>query len=185
MSDGAFLPNPIPSEAAIRLPNLTASSLKQVFEALRQGEDVQAHPFLELLWLRQYTAFDITSTGPVPSIILFDALSGVVTMCLEKLRSIYELPSLSVNLTAREAMMDLARVAQTGNRLLMGGSAVFYRYIRYDLDWQMEQISQYLGQSGRTTRRFMNDFWGMLVKILIQLEANALGIVLNFPLHHI
>lgn len=183
MSDGTLLPNPIPSEAAIRLPNLTVSSLKQVFEALRQGEDIQSHPFLDFLWLGQYTALDMASTGPIPSILLFDALSGVVTMCLEKLRRTHELPPLNVNLTAREAMMDLARVAQTDNRFLTGGSAVFYRYIRYDLDWRMEQITQYLGQSRRTNQRSVNDFWGMLVKIIIQLEANALGLVLNFPLH--
>ncbi len=183
MPDGPLPPDPNSTEVAVRLPHITVSSLKQVFEALRQGDDIQNHPFLNLHWFRQYSALDIALHEPITSIMLFDVLSSVVTTSLERLRCTFELPPLNTNLTARQAVIDLASVAQTGNRYLIGGSAVFYRYVRYDLDWRIEQITQYLGQSRRTTQRSMNDFWNMLMNILIRLEANTLGIDLNILLH--
>ncbi len=155
------------------IPQLTVNAVRDIYDALRRGKPVMEHPLFDFQWIHQHFGTIIPlPQEPIPQVGLYDALTSVLRMNLDRLRETHELPELIPDLSASAAVADLANMAQTSNRFLIGGTAIFYRYARYDLDWQVAEIARHLGQSRRSTQRDMNDFWYLLTESWIRLEMD-------------
>lgn len=152
-------------------PTLTSASLKRAYQSMRKGNKLEENPLLRLeLFRRHVLLFNKDSCGAFSQIAVEDFLIEILIETLGKLRATHRLPPLDWTLAANEAMIDLIHTAQTNNKFLIGASVIFYRYARYDLDWQVGQIAHHLGQSRRTTQRNANDFLRFLTQSLLRRE---------------
>jgi len=125
------------------------------------------------VWVRQ----QIEARGPAASPVEVDvALSTVLNTCIED--SLHHHRALvgvaPPSSQDRTVALDwLRQDFRQGNRELEAWSTLYYRYVRLDLDLQVQDIAAILGIAPRQVRRRLAHGCRRLAEILSRLEASA------------
>lgn len=152
---------------------LTLEAMQSAFEALRRDISLTDHPLMASMLVQRKLNELHHLLGLMPYYMLFDVLAAFLTEQLTILHIRYDLQPPEPDLNRIALPAALAHIGATNNSLLIGGNAVYYRYLRTDLDLQMQGIAVYLHQDDRNLRRSVKRFWRYLHHAFIRLELQA------------
>lgn len=158
----------------MRSPVLTPKSLKDTYKAIRDGDLRQSvfHDFVLVAQqlknpdaLRGETAEDHTITT---------LLVQLTTEEYNQLRLKHQFPPVDDQCTRPEAIDDMALIRDHDSNLLVGASAIYYYFVRYDLDWSsLEIVYDYLDRPDRSARRYANQFIAHMVSVIMEREQEV------------
>jgi len=148
--------------------------LQQACKALRYKTSLSNSPLLNAAMVtQQLHPTQLTLGASARHRILLDLLVDTLTQQLNKMRVANGYEPVKVNLPLPEVETELAIIGNATNRLLLGYSMLFYRYVRMELDLRVEDITLWLGQDDRFLRRCVTVTWKHLQHILVGLEMAA------------
>ncbi len=108
--------------------------------------------------------------------IVYEILSSLLFEQFSLLRTQNDLATLQAHtrgIQTIEAISDLQQCGTKDNRYLIGYAALYYRYMRPELELSVEEISQCLNQTDRNLRRYEKKCLGVLLSELNRLELEA------------
>lgn len=155
-------------------PTLDVKALKRAYEALQRASSVAGSPLLGFVLVQLHLQSPHVLSGELAAQrALFDVLSDVLADELARVRGPGR-PRPDVNCSLARAIEDMRLDgASPMNKLRIAYSAIFYRYVRADLDLTVQDIAGYLGHDVRAVHRYATDAWQHLVQSLVQREMQA------------
>jgi tetratricopeptide (TPR) repeat protein len=159
--------------SSIPVPLFNHTDLRHALEKLRQAEPLGDSPLRRLVWVRHR----VGASGPPPTPEAFEmALGEAVTHLIEEnlgyLRQIEE--SRCSPLETRQAEMEALRSDfASGNIKLEAWSALYYRYVRVDLNLRVQDIAYTLNADSRQVRRRLDHGCRRLTGQISLLERDA------------
>lgn len=154
-------------------PTFDEEAVRRALEHLRQAERLTENPLSALIWVRQHAdAHHPILSAVGVEVALWNALTGLIERHLTHLRRVEGLPAPDAD--EREVAMRALRAdfAQS-NTELEAWSALYYRYVRIDLDLQVQTIARELRTSVRQIQRRISHGVRRLTEQISQLESEA------------
>ncbi|GIK63461.1 MAG: hypothetical protein BroJett018_12550 [Chloroflexota bacterium] len=159
-------------------PSLDINTLQASYDMLGRWEDETLSPLAGLVLVQQrLTAPHALRNIIAYNEIVYEILSSLLLDQFSLLRTQNNLPALQTDRThgmrLDEAINDLQQCGTKANRYLIGYAALYYRYMRPELELSVEEISQHLNQTDRNLRRHEKKCLGVLLSELNRLELEA------------
>jgi len=150
------------------------ASVHYVLERIRQAEPIGVTPLRNLVWLRR----QIEAQGPQPSLAaietaLSDALARLVEQNLSTLRLLEGVIQTSPIQTRASVLNVLRQDFAHSNDELEAWSVLYHRYVRLDLNLQVQDIANTLRTNARLINRRQGHGFYRLTEYLSRLEAEA------------
>jgi tetratricopeptide (TPR) repeat protein len=147
--------------------------VRSALERMRQAEPSGDNPLRNLVWVRK----QIETQGPQVSaraaeFALNHALTDTIQQSINHLRRIEGLSQLGDD-TRETAIETLRRDFSHGNAELEAWSILYYRFVRVDLNFQMQDIARALDANPRLINRRLVHGCYRLTQELSRLEAEA------------
>ncbi len=159
----------------VNLP-LTEDKIREAYQLYSQGQPFpeDCPLFSTTLFSRRMSEvgrrYDESTTGYVLTELIEETLINE----LNRFRSMYNLREIDPNLNAEEAKIDLAIIGQTEHRLLIAGSAIYYKYLRSELNLNLKDMAKEVAHDPRNLQRLTNAFWSYLYNVFVGLEQQAI-----------
>lgn len=159
----------------VNLP-LTEQKIREAYHLSSQGQPFPADCplFSTTLFSRRMSEVGRRYDESTTVYVLTELIEDTLINELNRFRSMYNLGEIDPNLKAEEVKNDLVMVGQTGHRLLIAGTAIYYKYLRSELKLNLETIAAYMRHDPRNFRRFTNAFWSYLYNVFVKLEQAAM-----------
>lgn len=157
-------------------PALTVDSLRDAYDDLRSAKAKidPNNPLLTFVLIqRRINTPNMGRDLVFQQRAVFDVLIDVLSNEYANLRKIQGLPYPQADWGLEDCLVAMSEDAATENKLLIGCSASYYRYIRYDLDFLMEKVGAAIFQVPRNLRRLLNTFFDHLLQVFLKLEVEA------------
>ncbi len=174
---GASLKN---NKLLLYYPSLDINTLQASYEMLGRWEDETLSPLAGLVLVQQrLTAPHALRNTIAYNEIVYEILSSLLLDQFSLLRTQNNLAPLQANhphgirSNKDDILADLQQCGTKANRYLIGYAAMYYRYIRPELELSVDEISQYLNQIDRNVRRYEKKCLGVLLGELNRLELEA------------
>ncbi len=154
-------------------PYLDATGVKSALDALRQAAPLGGHVLAGFLIARRVRQSPEAVEGAVAAEqVVYNLLVEHITVTLERLRRLEGLP-FAADTERAAAEAALRQDFWQGNTELEAWSVLYYRYVRVDLDLQMQSIAAIASQELRTVRRRLKHGITRLTAQLIEAERVA------------
>ncbi len=155
------------------VPLFDESTVHHALECLRQARPPGDTPLRRLVWVQERIDRHSPTVSPIElDVALGEALTSLIEENLGRLRAVQGLPTDPAG--DREAALDRLRddFAQA-NTELEAWSLLYYRYVRLDLDLQVQQIARTLNLTPRQARRRLGYGYRRLAEAISRLERAA------------
>lgn len=159
----------------VQQPYLDAKAVREVLEALRQAVPLDDHLLGDFLIVREQLQTPEAIAGEVAAAqVIYTMLVERITASLERLRTVEEIENVAGADIGRAAA-EVALIADFGtdNVELEAWSVLYHRYVRVDLDWQVQDIARLVSQVVRTVRRRLMHGISRLTEQLVVEERAA------------
>lgn len=158
----------------VNLP-LTEASIREAYRCYHLGWPFpEDSPLLTTtIFSRHLSALGRRYDESTVAYVLTEILENTLLMELNRFRAMYHIDAIDLQLNHEAALVDLRIVGQTGHRLLMAGTAIYYKYMRGELKLGFEIIAGQLAHDPRNLRRLTHAFWSHLYHVFVDLEQNA------------
>ena len=154
------------------MPLIDEAAVRIALDRLRQGRPLDDSPLRRLIWVREQIGAAAGRSSIQVDVALFDTLTAVISERLAELRHLEQLPS--SNPASQKQAWDAIRADfARGNAELEAWSFLYYRYVKIDFDWQVQQIEAELGMSERNLRRRMQHGIRRLAETISRRETEA------------
>lgn len=157
--------------AELRVPLIEEDDVRMALKALRQAEPYP-RAFWQLVWIHQWVEERrLGSVSVEGDVALGNALVHMIETNLQEMRRtmglLYDLPQ------ERQAALDRYKQDFSQENVeLEAWSALYYRYVRFDLDLSLDKMADELGISTRNLRRRIDRGIRRLTEAISQQEAD-------------
>lgn len=104
---------------------------------------------------------------------LHGLLVDLITHSLDEQRAAFDLAPVDVKASATIVRREIGEAVRVGARELTLWCALYYRYVRSDLDFSVDGLARLLGVHSRTLPRYLDDGLSLLTISLIKAEQEA------------
>ncbi|MCB9435566.1 MAG: hypothetical protein H6673_01060 [Anaerolineales bacterium] len=158
----------------MRPPVLSAKALKDTYKAIRDG-DFRKSIFHDFVLVAQQLKDPSALRGDTAEDhAISTLLIELTTQEYNQLRLKHQFLPVDDQCTRDDAIEDMAIIRDHDSNLVVGASAVYYYFVRYDLDWpSLETVYEYLDRPDRTARRHANQFIAHMVSVVMEREQEA------------
>jgi len=166
----------VPDKDEFIVPMIDETVIRRALERLRQARPLGDSPLRKLIWIHQR----LEHNAPPPTrdgldVAVNDALAELIEIHLFHLRTVEGLPLQQIALR-ETALEDFHRDFVAGNTELEAWSALYYRYVRVDLNLQAQEMAHRVGADPRQMRRRFDHGYRRLTEALSRRESAARAI---------
>ena len=153
-------------------PILNINDFKSGFEAYASGRSLSGNPMLEFMLVRQH-AHEHYNDQRALELATFDVLHDFLYEQFSMLRRLYQRPPPDNLLDYEQALEDMHADDEIGRYPLTTCSFLYYRYLRSDLDFSVEELTDCFSQSKGHLRRQVRVYWKTLCQEFVREELKA------------
>jgi tetratricopeptide (TPR) repeat protein len=157
----------------LTLPPVDPAVIRQALDRIRQAEPVGDNPLKRLVWLRR--RLDLRGISPTAVALdteLGESLSALIAENRARLHQVVGAPA-EDPLNRQAALETLRTDFSRSNTELEAWSALYYRYVRLDLDLRAREMAQVVGVDPRQLRRRFDHAYRRLAEAISRAERDA------------
>jgi tetratricopeptide (TPR) repeat protein/DNA polymerase III delta prime subunit len=153
-------------------PILHIDDFKNGFEAYAGSKSLSGNPMLQFVLVHQH-ALEHYNDQRALELATFDVLHDFLHNQFSTLRRLYQRPEPNDMLDYDQAIQDMQADDEVGRYPLTTCSYLYYRYLRSDLNFTVEELAECFSQSKGHLRRQVRAYWKTLCQDFLREELKA------------